>query len=283
MNDAILRYDAEAKTIRLTQRGLEHPWKVLVLGAGGTGSEMMDALARLDYALEHLGHPGFTVVLQDADVVSPANVGRQRFLPSDVGQPKAKVLADRYGQLLGMSVAPRLSMMEPKTFGELKAFDLVLTCVDRASVRVQIYDFFRDQKSEVVWGDLGNGQFDGQACLGHLGIPAGCRLPNVLDLRPSIRFTKDDDQPSCSVAEALKSQMIFVNRWMADAMTSMLVQLLTQGELRNNGAFVDMRTLRVSPLSADETAWSMISPGYLDRPVKRRSGSRNRRVSQEVA
>lgn len=37
---------------------LERPVTVWLLGAGGTGSELLDGLARLHAALLALGHPG---------------------------------------------------------------------------------------------------------------------------------------------------------------------------------------------------------------------------------
>lgn len=280
---SVVRYDPLEGRLCVTERGLNSAWRILVIGAGGTGSEVVDAFARLDYALEHLGHPGLTIVLQDADTVSAANVGRQRFVPSDVGQPKAQVLADRYAHLLGVSIRPHLSMAVTRHFKEFTDFDLVVTCVDRAAVRVKIHDYFRSRRCETLWMDLGNGQFDGQCVLGHLGIPGGPRIPNVLDLFPGIQKVKDQDQPSCSVAEALQHQMIFVNRWMADAAASLLVQLLTQGQMRNHGAFIDMRGLKVSPLIADTTTWEMISPGYVQRSSERRSSKKNRSQSQELA
>ena len=60
------------------------PVPVTVVGAGGTGGEVMDGLARLHFALKALGHEyGLDVTLIDDDVVSESNIGRQRFSPVD--------------------------------------------------------------------------------------------------------------------------------------------------------------------------------------------------------
>ena len=57
-----------------------------VIGAGGTGSQMLMGLAQLHTAMIALGHPGgLDVTVIDSDQVSEANVGRQMFYPSDVG------------------------------------------------------------------------------------------------------------------------------------------------------------------------------------------------------
>ena len=64
--------------------------RVVVVGAGGTGSEMLDGLVKLNYAIIQLGHPGgLHVTLFDDDVVSRTNVARQRFFQGDEGESKA--------------------------------------------------------------------------------------------------------------------------------------------------------------------------------------------------
>ena len=61
----------------------QHPVTVNLIGAGGTGSQVLTCLARLDAALRGLGHPGLFVTLYDPDIVTEANIGRQLFGPSD--------------------------------------------------------------------------------------------------------------------------------------------------------------------------------------------------------
>ena len=41
----------------------QHPVTVNLIGAGGTGSQVLTCLARLDAALRGLGHPGLFVTL----------------------------------------------------------------------------------------------------------------------------------------------------------------------------------------------------------------------------
>ena len=70
--------------------------QVAVIGAGGTGSQLMNNLVRLHLALIALGHPGgLHVTLWDDDIVSAANVGRQSFYPGDIGSPKASTIVNR--------------------------------------------------------------------------------------------------------------------------------------------------------------------------------------------
>ena len=60
----------------------QHPVTVNLIGAGGTGSQVLTCLARLDITLRALGHPGLFVTLYDPDIVTESNIGRQLFSPS---------------------------------------------------------------------------------------------------------------------------------------------------------------------------------------------------------
>ena len=81
----------------------KQPVNIVVAGAGGTGSQIITGLARLDRALRALGHPGgLAVHVWDPDRVSQANVGRQLFYDSDVGQFKCDVLIHRLNVAFGL-------------------------------------------------------------------------------------------------------------------------------------------------------------------------------------
>ena len=55
----------------------QHPVTVNIIGAGGTGSQVLTGMARLDVTLRALGHPGLFVTVYDPDIVTDANIGRQ--------------------------------------------------------------------------------------------------------------------------------------------------------------------------------------------------------------
>src|SRR6266581_4552401 len=70
--------------------------RVLIIGAGGTGSAIVMGLPYLDQAMRVWGHrDGLDVVMMDADTVSETNCIRQPFSASDVGQNKATILINR--------------------------------------------------------------------------------------------------------------------------------------------------------------------------------------------
>ena len=72
-----------------------HELSVAVIGCGGTGSQVLTALGRMNYALRQLGHPGLQVAAYDADIVTEANCGRQLFAEQEIGHNKAEVLTTK--------------------------------------------------------------------------------------------------------------------------------------------------------------------------------------------
>ena len=72
-----------------------HPVTIFVIGAGGTGSQVITNLARMDMALRALGHPGLHVTVFDPDTVTEANIGRQLFSESELGLNKAMAIVTR--------------------------------------------------------------------------------------------------------------------------------------------------------------------------------------------
>src|SRR5439155_23911290 len=77
---------------------------IVVVGCGGTGGFLAEAIARLLIGRSAL------LYLVDPDRVEPHNVARQCFDRADVGRFKAEVLAERlarrFGREVGYSVLP---------------------------------------------------------------------------------------------------------------------------------------------------------------------------------
>ena len=119
---------------RINPQLVEREVRVAVVGAGGTGSQVVTALAQLNHALTALGHPGGLVVdVIDDDDVSASNIGRQMFYPADLGQPKAEVLVHRVNMAMGTkwrAIVARLAA------GDELPHDIVIGCVDTRVDRV---------------------------------------------------------------------------------------------------------------------------------------------------
>ena len=82
MNTEIAKNKGSKAKVHFTDNDLINPTNpitVNLIGAGGTGTQVLTALARMNHALTELNHPGFSVRLWDNDVVTEANLGRQLF------------------------------------------------------------------------------------------------------------------------------------------------------------------------------------------------------------
>ncbi len=242
-------------THRLHQSLIDRPVVVHLVGTGGNGSYMLSGLAKLNHALQHLGHPGFELTAWDPDTVSEANVGRQLFYPGDVGHAKSDVLVNRINAAFGVSwrsVATRYS-----TTG-LAVPDVLVSCVDSAAARVEIGKIWDRGNFARYWLDLGNRAADGQVVLGSATAlswgtdakrqPKCAALPTVLDLHPEIVAGEvpDDDAPSCSLAEALERQQLFINQHIANEACELLWRLFRFGEIDWHAVYVNLNPRSVA-------------------------------------
>jgi PRTRC genetic system ThiF family protein len=257
--------------IHYVHPALTERFSVTVVGAGGNGSQMLTCLARLHHAITALGHEGFDLTVYDPDTVSPANIGRQMFSPSDVGAAKVDVLITRINSFFGLAWEAR-----PVRFDAEARADLVIACVDspksRAEVRRQIY-------SAPYLLDLGNRAADGQALLGQVlparGKDAAKRLdlPEPYKLLPELVSAKgkQDDAPSCSVAEALTRQELFINDDVTRVAGLILWNLLRHGQITWHGAFVNAASGHRRPIPVDPEVWKRMTPTPTAAPKPRRA------------
>ncbi len=240
---------------------LQRQVKVTVVGAGGSGSQMLTGLAQLHHAMLSLGHPGgLDVTAVDGDVVSASNVGRQLFYICDIGRNKAEVLINRINVTMGTHWQAIDSML---TENQSIQSDIVIGCVDSRKAR-QIIKKAGSIYGGGYWLDLGNRQHDGQVILGEFESPrwsqdqGRVRLPHVGDLFPETcdpAMDGEDSGPSCSLAEALEKQSLFINRGVSLYALNLLFELFRYGGLSHHGVFVNLKTGRTNPLAVDPEAW----------------------------
>lgn len=256
----------------IPQRMLTERVNITVVGAGGNGSRMLTGLAELDRAMRALGHPGgLNVVVLDSDHVSESNVGRQAFFPADVGYNKAIVLVHRINMSYGLNWVATPHRLTRDT--RLHT-DILIGAVDSRAARREIHEAMRND--DALWLDLGNQANTGQAILGqslprwHQGKDHPNRLPTVIDLFPDILdpAIPEDDTPSCSMAEALERQELFVNRVVSDWALNLLWRLFRYGEIDHHGTFINLATGRATPLPVDQEAWARF--GYQAVPEKKK-------------
>lgn len=229
-----------------------HKLSVLVIGAGGTGSHVLTSLARMNATLNALDHPGLHVTVYDDDVVSDANIGRQLFSASDIGRYKADVLIERINRHFSLDW-----VAEPMRWNADRQYNIIMSCVDNIKTRRDISkaigkESYNNFRGNYYWMDFGNENDVGQVILGgHNGrVSKGTnKLPNVRQMFPKFLKGKDKkDIPSCSVAESIAKQDLFVNSLLAQLGCNILWKLFRQGYIEHHGAFMNLETLTVKPI-----------------------------------
>ncbi|MBW7892604.1 MAG: PRTRC system ThiF family protein [Chitinophagaceae bacterium] len=247
-----------------------NPVTVTLIGAGGTGSQLLTALARMNHALVALGHAGLQVSLYDDDMVTEANLGRQLFADAELGQYKAVALINRSNRFFGTNwkaVTKRFTKdMLHRSPVNGKA-NIYISCVDTAAARFDIAEALQmidrntsryEHNKAFYWMDFGNNRHTGQVILSTVGEvkqPASKRyrtvsfLPMVTEeFKDLLQGEADNNEPSCSLAEALQKQDLFINSTLASMGTSLLWNLFREGMTENRGFFLNLKDFRAQPL-----------------------------------
>jgi PRTRC genetic system ThiF family protein len=249
-------------SLRADARG---PIRILVVGAGGTGSAITMGLPYLDQALRVWGRfAGLEVLLMDADTVSETNCIRQPFSVSDIGQNKATVLVNRINLFWGTRWRAEPSNFHDRTFDRIQdaPVDLLIGCVDsRAARRVIARSLAKSNNRTAYWLDLGNNAASGQFVLGQplnaRNRKKFVRLRTISELYPEIVDAEagEDPLPNCSAVEALDRQEPFINQTLAASALAMLARLFRYGKIAHHGGFFNAETGRMTALPVDPDLW----------------------------
>jgi len=261
------------EAIHITDNRLINPTNavtVCLAGAGGTGSNMLMALGKINETLLALDHPGLQVYLYDDDRVTPANKGRQLFAECEIGLHKAVALVNRANRFFGTNWKAlthkfnRANLHHSPHHGKANIY---ITCVDNVASRIEIAAILKGFRNEsrhelnkpLYWLDLGNGRHTGQAVIATIDdirqpesgqYRTVASLPMVTDEFRELLMQSEtaDDTPSCSLAEALTKQELFINPTLANLGASLLYTLFREGMLFNRGFFLNLRALRTEPI-----------------------------------
>lgn len=243
------------------------PIHIALVGCGGTGSHIAQALARLAYHIRSQGKPPVTMTFIDGDTVDHTNVGRQLFSPGEIGKPKARVLADRLNAALGLSINALPEMATPQLLAGIQppyqSVGVLVGAVDRASGRRALHEALA-RSSWRIWLDVGNERDWGKALLGTaaekrqlhgafalggictaLPAPSLC-YPHLLDDLPI--------QPRADCAAAMQDgvQSLMVNQAMAAVAGQYLYQLTVARQVTTFETALDLAsmTMRSTPITA---------------------------------
>ena len=246
----------------------QHPVTVNLIGAGGTGSQVLTCLARLDTALRGLGHPGLFVTLYDSDIVTEANIGRQLFSPSDIGLNKAQCLVTRMNNFFGndWKAVPDIYPAALKDARRDNLANIMITCTDNIKSRLDLWNIlkavpvseYRSHETPLYWMDFGNARTTGQVLIGNIRgkilqpvsneyLP----IPRMNVITEEVRYStikEKDSGPSCSLAEALQKQDLFINSILAQTGCDILWRMLREGRTFYRGAYLNLDTLRINPI-----------------------------------
>ena len=247
-----------------------NPVTVNLIGAGGTGSQVLIALARMNHALSELNHAGLSVRLWDDDVITEANLGRQLFAESELGFYKSVVLINRVNRFFGTYWKAETQKFQKNDLGKLKnnmKSEIYISCVDSVKSRFDIAEILNELKMDKsyyrnqckYWMDFGNSQFTGQVLLSTIG---NIKQPNSEKYEPveNLPFITEefgellkiseaeDNTPSCSLAEALEKQDLFINSTLAQLGSSLLWGLFRNGLTENRGFFLNLKNFQSQPI-----------------------------------
>lgn len=246
----------------------QHPVTVNLIGAGGTGSQVLTGLARLDVTLRALGHPGLFVTLYDPDIVTEANIGRQLFGYSDMGLNKAQCLVTRINNFFGndWKAVPDIFPAMLKNACRDNMANITVTCTDNIKSRLDLWKIlksvyipeYHDDITPLYWMDFGNTQTSGQVVLGtvpkKIKQPASQLYETVGSLKVITRLVKyarvkeEDSGPSCSLAEALDKQDLFINSTLAQLGCNILWKMFRNGMISYHGLYLNLETMKVNPI-----------------------------------
>ena len=247
-----------------------NPITVNLIGAGGTGSQVLTALARMNHALTELNHAGLSVRLWDDDVITEANLGRQLFAECELGLYKSLALINRINRFFGTNWKAETQKFQKDDLGKLQSnmkSEIYISCVDSVKSRFDIAEILNELKIDKsyyrnqckYWMDFGNSQFTGQVLLstiGNIKQPNSEKYKTVENLPfiteefgELLKISElEDNTPSCSLAEALEKQDLFINCTLAQMGSSLLWSLFRNGLIENRGFFLNLKIFQSQPI-----------------------------------
>ena len=228
------------------------PVKVVMLGAGGTGAHIAPHLYRLLYALKR----PVKFIICDGDKVEPKNLVRQNFTQADLGENKARVIAERYSEAFGLETSYVPSFIESvERLEELVKPEVIYTggyvhngeggllvretvpelviligAVDNNRSRKLCHEVFL-QARDLIYIDSGNGEYTGQIVCG-VRRAGKTFYKSVGMLYPEVNDPEDlfPTEVSCAEASVSAPQTIVANLMAATAVVTMIYNILVMGD-----------------------------------------------------
>jgi PRTRC genetic system ThiF family protein len=187
--------------------------KVLIIGAGGTGSHVAHRLAMLFAALPEISDPSIHII--DYAPVREANMIRQVHNLKDVGLNKALALAGNLTNAFSVDVQGYSSAHNINHY----EYDFIFCCVDSYQYRM---DQSRDFSGWYI--DCGNAKDYGQVITSR---------PTISNIFKDFNFPElPKTEPSCTLSEAMDRQSLFINTVIADIAVLHFTKLISKKSTR---------------------------------------------------
>lgn len=216
---------------------------------------------RLLYALSSKRSVRLQIV--DGDLVEKKNLVRQNFIKADLGENKARVVAERYSTVFGMETEYQDSYIEDDAELELllqpekahkrkgvqieQEMVILLGCVDNNKSRAMCHRVFF-KMPELIYIDSGNDEYCGQVVCGVrrrgrcIAKPIGSLYPEILE--ESDRFPSE---LSCAEAAVSAPQAITANIMAATTVVNMVYNILALGRMDVNEAMFSTTSIAIQP------------------------------------
>lgn len=213
--------------------------KVVIIGAGGTGSILIPQAARYLRSQKFQGN----LVLVDGDSYSEGNAVRQTFAMSKVGMNKAKYQAMAVSSQLP-DFGDRVTFVD-KYIGQddieelVEENTIVINCADNNAIRKLVEDRVGELKN-AAHICCGNELRDGQVQL-FLRNNGKNLTPSIFVGSPHFNSLADDrSKMNCEAIAALPSggQLIAANMMCATLALNFLIQLTFGAKIHRNGTYI---------------------------------------------
>lgn len=229
--------------------------KIHLIGAGGTGSIVLNNLMRINVTLKAIGKQGLHVTTFDFDTVEQPNIGRQNFFQNDVGQYKSDVITNRLNRAFGEEWN---SIPQKYSYNHIEKYNpnIVIIAVDSVRARRSIHKDLNiyskntmNQENKLYYVfDIGNDHKSGQFYFYDLFN----NYKNEQDIKPYLNWNKiplkKDKLPSCSTWESIQSQDLFINLTLANFASQYIWELTTSYFIESRGMFVNLDSKKTQPI-----------------------------------
>ena len=161
-------------------------FNIILVGCGGTGGYIAETIARIAWDLKQTAKT-LTAIFVDHDTVEEKNIGRQRFVPAELGINKAACLANRYNLAFGLNIRAverpfHAGMIDELGIRLLPHNSLIIGAVDNAEARQQMANAVEEKNGRLWALDAGNALHNGNVYIGNITLLSQLNLNDEMKL-----------------------------------------------------------------------------------------------------